>query len=276
MILEDQETAEYKKLIIVLKTKFNYSFENYALESFKRRVNRILFINKLDSITKLIEKLLLEKDFAEVVVKEITVNTTEMFRDPSFWRKLKTDIIPLIAKNEKIRIWHAACSSGEEVYSMAIVLKELDLLDRCSIIATDINDLVLEKAKQGIYSKKNMENNDSNYQRFTESTNSLSKYYSNHSPDFIKMNPELIKNITFKKHDLTTNVGISKYDLILCRNVMIYFNYNLQNSILKLFAESLFVKSYLAIGSKETIAWCDAAKLYVTFNAEEKIYQKIG
>ncbi len=275
MIL-DIDLAELKVITDVIKENHQYDFTDYAASSFKRRVLRAVELFKLKNIDELLLKIRSDKNFVDTLVNEITVNTTEMFRDPSFWRKLKEEIVPLITRNDRVRIWHAACSSGEEVYSMAIILQEMGLLDKCMITATDINDQVIDVAKKGIYPFRNLDVHESNYQRFSATTNNLSKYYTKINSDTVQFNPELIKNVTFKRHDLTKGEAFSKFDLILCRNVLIYFNFNLQNSVLNLFAESLYIKSYLAIGSKESIAWCESANLFKTVNAEEKIYQKQG
>lgn len=273
-MIEDIELKQLKNLIAHIKEKYQYDFTDYAMSSFKRRVIRLLEIFNLDSVESLIHKIDGEKSFIETVVKEITVNTTEMFRDPSFWRKLRDEIFPEINAVNKIRIWHAACSSGEEVYSMCIMLKELDLWDKCQIVASDLNEDVLDTAKKGVYFNRNMEVNEANYQRF-EGKKKLSEYYTQLNPELVQFDPRLISNVNFYKYDLVKNQPFSKFDLILCRNVMIYFNIELQNRVVELFDGSLFKGGYLAVGSKETIAWCNAAKNFSTISAEEKVYKKL-
>lgn len=270
----DVSIKEIKQIVAFVKQKYGYDFENYALESLRRRFSRILMLYNMSSVEPLIMKMAQDRAFTEQIVKEITVNTTEMFRDPAFWRKLKSDILPEISGNPKIRIWHAACSSGEEVYSMAILLNELNLLNKCQIVATDINDLMIERAQKGLYSKRNMELNESNYQRFLEKNSTLSQYYKEQDGDTVCLSPDLIANVTFRKHDLVTQDIFSKFDLIVCRNVFIYFNLSLQNNILKKFSDALFTNSYLALGAKESIAWCENSNLYNTHCLEEKIYKK--
>lgn len=269
----DIEVKDLKNLIAIIKERHNFDFSNYAMSSFKRRVDRVMQLYNFNTIEDLIQKLNKEKPFYEKFLKEITVNTTEMFRDPSLWRKLKNEIMPILSGNQNIRIWHAACSSGEEVYSMAILLKELNLLERAIIYATDINEDVLETAKSGLYNSRNMEINQSNFERFG-SNNKLSDYYEV-VDDKVKFDTNLIKNVKFTIHDLVNGTSFHKFDLILCRNVMIYFNLTLQDRAVSLFHESLFNNSFLAVGSKETIAWCKTADKFSTYCADEKIYRKI-
>jgi chemotaxis protein methyltransferase CheR len=273
-MMEDIELVQLKKLLSHLKEKFQYDFSDYTMSSFKRRVMRILELHGFDTVEALIKRLDSDKFFIDTVVKAITVNTTEMFRDPSFWRKLRDEIIPDLKTVNKIRIWHAACSSGEEVYSMCILLKELELLEKAEIVAIDLNEDVLSTAKKGVYFYRNMELNESNYQKF-EGKKKLSEYYTQINPEQVQFDPRLIENVTFHKYDLVRSLPISKFDLIICRNVMIYFNIDLQSRVVDLFDVSLFKGGYLAVGSKETIAWCKAAKNFSTICAEEKIFKKL-
>jgi chemotaxis protein methyltransferase CheR len=261
-----------KNLIRVVKETYNFDFSDYAISSFKRRVERVIMLYNVKNVDELTEKIKASKHICYDFVKEITVNTTEMFRDPSFWRKLKEDVIPNLATHNNIRIWHAACSSGEEVYSMAILLKEMGLLDRAIIHATDLNDDVIATAKSGTYSLRSMELNQSNYER-AGGKGKLDDYYVA-SKDRVTFDPELVKNVSFKVHDLAKDTLFSKFDLILCRNVMIYFNIALQDKVVAMFNEGLFSNGFLAIGSKETIAWCRSAEGYTTYCSDEKIYRK--
>ncbi|MBI4947915.1 MAG: protein-glutamate O-methyltransferase CheR [Bacteroidetes bacterium] len=264
---------EIKHLISFIKTTYRFDFNNYAFSSFKRRIERILAVYSIPNIESLTIKLQQNPVFFEEFLREITVNTTEMFRAPAFWRKLRNDVLPILAHYPSLRIWSAACSSGEEVYSLAIVLKEADLLHKTKILATDINDLVLQKGMNGTYPNRNMEVNEKNYQRF-EGKGKLSDYYSSKEENVV-FDKTLIENVSFKKFDLVQNEQYSKFDLILCRNVMIYFNPELQNKAIELFGNSLFMKGFLAVGEKETIAFCKSSDNFLTFSAEERIYQKI-
>jgi len=266
------ELKDIKNLVAVVKSKYNFDFGDYSVSSFKRRLERILELNSIQNSEELLGQIISSKTFFDKFLKDITVNTTEMFRDPSLWRKLKTEVLPILAQNQKIRIWHAACSSGEEVYSMAILLKEEGLLERTTLYASDINEDVLSVAQKGIYPLRNMEVNESNYARF-EGKGSLKDYYSVKEDKAI-FDPSLRVNVNFKIHDLVQGAAFSKFDLILCRNVLIYFNFSLQDRVIRLFQESLFMNGFLGVGSKETIAWCKSADKFSTFCPDERIYRK--
>lgn len=266
--------TELKKLTGSIQQKFGLDFSNYAMSSFKRRIQRLLEVKKLNSVDVLISKIENNSFSKDDFLHEITVNVTEMFRDPSFWRTLKTIIPNLFLNQDKIRIWHAGCSSGEEVYSMAILLKELELLDKAQIIATDIDNMILEKAKSGKIILRNMELNSKNYLRVNEEKGDLMKYYKVNN-DMAELDKELLQNVSFRTLDLVTAEPFSKFDLILCRNVMIYFNQTLQAKVLKLLHESLFNYAYMAIGTKENIIWCDIVNKFLIVNNEERIYKKI-
>lgn len=271
--MQDIDIADLKRITELIHQKYNYDFRNYAMSSFKRRVLRILELKKL-TIDALVKKLQESPAFMLEFLDELTVNVTEMFRDPSFWRVMREEIIPAILLNHsQFKIWHAGCSSGEEVLSMTILLKEMGILHDVSIIATDLDTTILDRAKTGIYSIKNMDLNEKNYIRF-QGTSSLKDYYKevNGMAHFDKT---LFTNVSFRKHDLVLGDIFNKFDLILCRNVMIYFNQSLQNEVLKKFHESLFKYGYLAIGSKESLIWCDYANRFIVVNNEEKIYKKI-
>ena len=272
--MQDIDIADLKRISELIYQKYNYDFRNYAMSSFKRRVLRIMELKKLN-VESLIKKLNDTPIFINEFLDELTVNVTEMFRDPSFWRIMREEIIPAILLNHKqFKIWHAGCSSGEEVLTMAIMLKEMGILHDVSLIATDLDTNILEKAKSGTYPIKNMELNEKNYIRFQGTASSLKDYYTEDN-GYAVFNKELLLNVSFRKHDLVLGEIFNKFDLILCRNVMIYFNQALQNEVLKKFHESLFKYGYLAIGSKESLIWCDYANRFIVVNNEEKIYKKI-
>jgi len=272
--MQEIHIVDIRKLAEVIKEKYNYDFTNYAMSSFKRRVSRILELYKFNSIDPLIKRISDSETYFQEFLSEITVNVTEMFRDPSFWRILRDKIIPNILLNhQKISIWHAGCSSGEEVYSMAIMLKEMGILESSKIIATDIDAVIIEKAKKGVYPIKNMDLNEKNYIR-VQGTEDFGKYYREKN-GYAYMDTSLVENVSFRIHDLVNGVVFSKFDIVLCRNVMIYFNQTLQNDVLKKLHESIFKYGYLAIGSKESLIWCEIANKFIVVNNEEKIYKKI-
>ena len=271
--MQEMDIVDLKKISEFIFQKYQYDFRNYAMSSFKRRVQRILELKKL-TVDGLIKKLTDTPSFINEFLDELTVNVTEMFRDPSFWRIMREEIIPAILLNHKqFKIWHAGCSSGEEVLSMAILLKEMGILDSVQLYATDLDTTILERARSATYSMKNMELNEKNYIRF-QGAGSLTDYYKAEN-GYAVFNKDLLANVNFRKHDLVLGEAFNKFDLILCRNVMIYFNQTLQNDVLKKFHESLFKYGYLAIGSKESLIWCDYANRFIVVNNEEKIYKKI-
>jgi len=272
--VQELDTVLVKKLAEKIKSSYGYDFTNYALSSFKRRVLRILEMHKISGIDSLIRKIENEAEFLEVFISEVTVNVTEMFRDPSFWRILRDKIIPnILINHDKLSIWHAGCSSGEEVYSMAILLHEMGILEDSKIIATDLDDEILKSAQKGVYSIKNMALNEKNYVRFRGENqfNDYMEIKNGHA----YMDQSLVKHVTYRKHDLVRGIAFNKFDIVLCRNVMIYFNQNLQNEVLKMLHQSLFKYSYLAIGSKESLIWCEIANKFVVASNEEKVYKKI-
>lgn len=267
------DIADLKKISEVVKVRYNYDFTNYAMSSFKRRIARILEMHNM-SIDTLVKKIGDSPEFFEDFLNEITVNVTEMFRDPSFWRIMRDDVIPAILLNhKKFKIWHAGCSSGEEVFSMSILLSEMGILDDVTIIATDLDTNILNRAKSGVYNLKSMELNEKNYIRY-QGAGELKDYYKVVNGQAV-FDSNLVRNVSFRKHDLVTGEVFNKFDLILCRNVMIYFNQKLQNEVLKKFHESLFKYGYLAIGSKESLIWCDIVNKFLVVNNEEKVYKKI-
>jgi chemotaxis protein methyltransferase CheR len=269
----DIDIADLKRISEFIYQKYNYDFRNYAMSSFKRRVLRIMELKKL-SVDALLKRLSDSPVFINEFLDELTVNVTEMFRDPSFWRIMREEILPAIMLNHKqFKIWHAGCSSGEEVLSMSIMLKEMGVLQDVTVIATDLDVNILEKAKSGMYPIKNMELNEKNYIRF-QGTRNFKDYYHEDNGNAV-FNKDLLMNVSFRRHDLVMGDIFNKFDLILCRNVMIYFNQSLQNEVLKKFHESLFKYGYLAIGSKESLIWCDYANRFIVVNNEEKIYKKI-
>ena len=268
------EVTDLRKITEVIKSKYRYDFSNYAMSSLRRRIQRILELYKMASVGQLIEKIESDAAFFDDFLSEVTVNVTEMFRDPSFWREIRDHVIPSILLNhESFSIWHAGCSSGEEVISMSILLHEMGIADQVNIIATDIDRPILEKARNREYSLKNMELNEKNYIRF-QGTSSLRDYYTEKNGKAV-MNPSLLDKVSYRSFDLVQGAVFNKFDLILCRNVMIYFNQNLQNTVLKRLHESLFKYGYLAVGSKESLIWCEIANKFIVVNNEEKIYKKI-
>lgn len=267
------ELEEITKLTDAIFTKYGYDFSNYAISSFKRRILMVLKKYGLKSVDKLIQKILFDPAFFEQFVLDITVNTTEMFRDPTFYKALKQQVIPFLATKPEFNVWHAACSTGEEVVSLAILLDQEGILNKAKIYATDINHVVLQKAATAAFPIRNQDFYHENYAK-TEFPGKLSDYYTIEN-GMMQFDKRLIQNVKFKHHDLARDVHFYKFDLILCRNVMIYFNQELQNRVFELLHNSLFMNGILCLGAKESLIWCKIADKFETVNSHEKIFRKI-
>ncbi len=268
------EIKELRKLITFIQENYGYDFSNYAISSFKRRVQRVMQLKKHDTVEMLIKSIKKDKGFFEDFLSYVTVNVTEMFRDPTFWKEIRDFTIPgLFETKDHLRVWHAGCSSGEEVLSMTIMLKEMNLLDKVTIVATDLDERIIDLAKSASFQSKNLEVNESNYTDFQGKFELLN--YCENINGKVKLDKSLLENVSFKVHDLVKEAVFDEFDLILCRNVMIYFNQMLQNSVLKKLHQSLDSNGYLSLGSKESIGWSQVSNKFRVVNNTEKIYQKI-
>ncbi|HYX06663.1 MAG TPA: CheR family methyltransferase [Bacteroidales bacterium] len=261
MTITDQDSQLF---LTTIKNFSGYDFSDYSEKSLKRRLAKVLIDNKMDIYT-LNASMKKNPVFLEKIVKDITVNTTELFRDPHIWHALKYKILPRYKHHKNINIWHAGCSTGQEVYSMMILLSELEMFDNAKIYATDLNADVLASAAKGVYKyrfnigyldnfDKVIKENPFNYDEYNDVP--YNKYFSiDKTKDIIKMHPFLTEKPVFKKHDLVKddNIFYIKFDIILCRNVIIYFNYNLQNQVFQLFHNNLYNDGTLILGMHETI-----------------------
>ena len=265
------ESADILNFIKALRDYGRYDFSNYSEKSFTRRVEKIMMDYKL-TIPELISRIKFDRNFLEQVVKEITVNTTELFRDPQVWHAIKYRILPRLASKREINIWHAGCSTGLEVYSMIILLNEMGMLHRCHIYATDLPTDVLKTAQKGVYSYRSiseyLENfnkvlceNPYNFDEHLVVTHE--KYFEfNKIKDIFKVKEEFLGLATFQKHDLVNdpNPFNVSYDIILCRNVLIYFNNTLQNKLFMDFWKYLDTYGSLVLGIHESIIGPPSAK----------------
>ena len=269
MTIQDEEID---LLLQDLFDVYGYDFTSYARASLRRRINRLFTLDKFPSFAEMRYRIINDADYFKHFVEEITVNVTEMFRDPSFFKLLRTTVLPDLATKPFIRIWHAGCSTGEEVFSMAIILKEANLLHKSLIYATDINPSVLAKAIKGIFSLHQMKQYSENYIS-SGGIKDFSTYYTANygQAKFLK---ELSEKIIFSTHNLVSDSSFNEFDLILCRNVLIYFDKDLQDRALTLFDESMSPLGYLALGSKETLKFSGIQTKYRALN-KEKIWKKI-
>jgi len=266
----ENEAIELRLLLDAIFLRYGYDFRDYAKASLKRRVHKRLQAAGLPHVSELTHQLLNDKSVFEQLLLDLTVNVTEMFRDPSFFRTLRERVLPQLAHREHIKIWHAGCATGEEVYSMAILLAEAGLLDRCRIFATDLNEVVLHQARQGIYPAKLLRAYTENYQRMG-GTRSFSDYYTARYDSAI-IDAGLKEHIVFSAHNLATDGVFSEVDLIVCRNVVIYFDQRLQDRVFGLFADSLTPGGLLCLGSKESIRFSRQAGRFGDFDRAERIY----
>lgn len=258
--------------MLAIKTKYDYDFTEYAEASIKRRISHFMNTNKIKSINELKDQLLSNEEFFESFIQNASVTVTEMFRDPKFYASLRNNVLPRLATYPMIRVWLAGCATGEEVYSIAILLKEEGLLDRSIIYATDINQNSLRIAREGIYHIDKMKDYTVNYiQSGGKST--FSSYYKANF-DAVIMNSRLKENMVFSPHNLTADKSFNEFQLIICRNVLIYFNQSLQNKILNLFYESLCMFGFLGLGNKESLLFTDKKKCFQEIDRKEKIYIK--
>jgi chemotaxis protein methyltransferase CheR len=228
-----------------------YDFTDYAKASLKRRISRLFYLDKFPSFAEFRYRLKFDKDYLRRVVEEVTVNVTEMYRDPAFYQALRTEVLPVLATHPFIRIWHAGCSTGEEVYSMAILLQEAGLLHKSLIYATDLNPGVLEKAQKGIFPIVTMKQYSENYIA-AGGKKDFSSYYTA-KYDRVKFSDELQAKMIFSTHNLVSDGSFNEFQLIMCRNVLIYFDKQLQDRVFRLFSDSLMQLGFLALGSKETL-----------------------
>lgn len=265
------ETNELQNLLIKVSEKYHIDLINYAPASLERRIERFLSLHHFDSLNSLTTKIVNDSAFYDLFIKEITVNTTEMFRDASCWYQIRSEIIPVLREMPSARIWHAGCSSGEEVFSMAILLKEEGVYDKVKIVASDLNRDIIEIAKKGNYSIKSYELNEDNYKK-AGGKKSLSDYIKMEDRNYT-INSNLLENVKFLKHDLSKGEVFSKFDLILCRNVLIYFNKQLQEQVFTLFKNSLFKRGSLIIGKKESMNYYSEVNRFIEVSPVEKIYR---
>lgn len=251
---------------------YGYDFKYYSKASLVRRINRLILLDKFPSIAEFRHRIKSDPAYIQRLVAQISVNVTEMFRDPGFYTALRKQVLPEIAAKPFIRIWHAGCATGEEVYSMAILLKEAKLLHKSLIYATDINHEAIEKASKGIFPMNQMKHYSENYIA-SGGTEEFSSYYTA-KYDRVIFNEELKQKMIFSTHNLVSDSSFNEFQLIMCRNVFIYFDKELQDKVLKLFDNSLEHLGYIALGSKETIKFSDISFKFKQLG-KEKIWRKI-
>ncbi len=269
----ENEKIEFDLILQAIYQKYGYDFRDYAKASIRRRLRYRLSQSNLKSISEMQHKLLHDKEFFDTLLLDLTINVTEMFRDPSFFKAIREIVIPELKKQPFIKVWHAGCSSGEEIYSTAVLLKENGIYESSLIYATDTNEIVLDKAKSGIFPIERMKDFTVNYRK-AGGLASFADYYTARYDNAI-MDNSLKKNIVFSNHNLVTDSVFGEMDMIMCRNVLIYFNRKLQDRVFKLFRDSLRSGGLLCLGSKETIRFSSYSDNFENVAEKEKIYRRI-
>lgn len=263
---------EIDLLLIDLLELYGYDFNYYSRESLKRRISKIFRLEKFGSFEQFRKRVRTDSEYIAHLVDRITVNVTEMFRDVSFFKELATQILPAMAHLPRIRIWHAGCSTGEEAFSVAILLHEMGLLEKSIIIGTDINPLVIEKANKGIFPTSLYQLYERNY-RLLGREMDFNNYFTPFENSY-EIKPLLSKHLLFNHHNLASGQYLNKFDLIVCRNVLIYFDNELRERVFGLFDLSLSPGAFLALGEKETIKSSAISGNYQQVG-KEKIWKKI-
>jgi chemotaxis protein methyltransferase CheR len=269
----ENERIEIKLLLEGLYLKYGYDFRDYAGAHLKRRLQYRRQASGMNSYSEMLHRLLYEKEFFYELLLDLSINVTDMFRDPWVYRKIRELVIPHLKTYPFIRSWHAGCSAGQEVYSMCILFHEEGMNPkRIQIYATDFNDLIIERAKKGVYPIDSVRDYTINYQK-AGGLNSFSDYYVA-DYDTVIINSPLSDRVLFSAHNLATDMVFAEMNIIFCRNVLIYFNKELQNRVIKMFYESLCPGGFLCLGSKESLKFTDYAHKFEVVAEKEKIYRK--
>lgn len=272
MVAPKTSEIEVALLLEAIYQKYGYDFRQYSQAHINRRISNRLLLSGINTISEMQVKVLHDEAFASLLLQDLSITVTEMFRDPEFYKALREKVIPILKTYSFIKIWHAGCSTGEEAYSMAILLKEEGLYDRTTIYATDFNQLALDKAKEGIFPNSLMKEYTVNYQR-AGGKEFFSDYYMS-DYDMAIMDQSLKKRIVWANHNLVTDSVFAEANMILCRNVLIYFNRSLQNKVQRLFADSLVNGGILALGTKESLRFSDFESSYTELDKKQKIFKK--
>ena len=268
----ENQMIEIQLLLDAVYLKYGYDFRSYAEASLKRRILRNLAFSGYRNVLELLHHVLYDKSCFEKLLLDLSINVTDMFRDPLFYRAIRDQVIPDLKKLPFIKVWHAGCASGEEVYSMAILFFEEGLQQKTRVYATDFNEKILIAAKEGKYSLEKMQAYTSNY-HLSGGKSSFGDYYAAQD-NYAAIHESFKENIVFAHHNLASDGPFGEMDLIFCRNVLIYFNRDLQNRVFHLFNESLGEGGYLCLGSKESLRYSTCSDDFEDVVSKEKIYRK--
>lgn len=267
------EQIEIGLLLDGLHRWYGFDFRGYVRSSLRRRILNRMRLDRIPTVTALLDRVLHEPGYVERLLGDFSIKVTEMFRDPAFFQSFREQVVPFLQGLPEIRIWHAGCASGEEVYSMAILLEEEGLAERVKLYATDMNASVIETAKRGAYPLKHMQLFTKNYLD-AGGTKAFSEYYST-DHQYAYFRPSLRDHIMFAQHNLVTDRSFNEFHVIICRNVLIYFDGELQNRVHDLFYNSLSVDGFLGLGNKESLLFLENGAVYEDFVPAERIYRKV-
>jgi chemotaxis protein methyltransferase CheR len=274
MMQSEIEDIEVDLLLEAVFRRYGYDFRSYARASVDRRIRQYVAKMRAPTISDLIPRVIHDEGAFSELAQQFSVSVTEMFRDPFVFRALREKVAPVLGTFPFVKAWAAGCATGEEVYSLAIVLKESGVYDRSTIFGTDFNDDALRKAKQGIYSTERIQEFTRSYQE-GGGTRSFAEYY-HASYDSASLDASLKERITFANHNLTTDNVFGEMNLVFCRNVLIYFNRELQERALRLFSESLVRGGFLVLGTKEDLRFSGVAGAFEVVDRAARIYKKKG
>jgi chemotaxis protein methyltransferase CheR len=271
-VSQDVRRIEVSLLLEAIYQRYGYDFRDYARASVERRLGQLLSDFGAETLSEITARLLREPEFFHQIVPYFSVSVTALFRDPFFYLALREKVMPMLRTWPHIKVWHAGCATGEEVYSVAILLKESGIYDRSMIFATDISQPALDTGRAGIYPLEILKKGSGNYQQ-AGGQGSLSDYY--HARyGAAAMDAELASRVTFARHNLAMDKSFGEMQMIVCRNVLIYFNEELQNTVLKLFLNSLEHGGYLCLGDKESLTFSEVRDHFVVVDEKARIYKK--
>ncbi len=269
---DELEKLEIDLLLEGIYRHYGLDFRNYSYPSVKRRVWRRVQAERLESISQLLSKVLHDANVLDRLFDDFSITVTEMYRDPGFFKSFRDNIVPLLKDCSTIRLWHAGCATGEEVYSMAILLYESELYSKTRIYATDMNEKSLARARAATFQLEQMQHYSRNYFK-AGGQNSLSEYYAA-GADTVTFHSFITKNIVFAQHNLVTDHSFNEFNAIICRNVLIYFDRKLQKRVCRLFYDSLAQPGFLGIGSKESLQLTGMSRSFGVVDHENKLYVK--
>jgi chemotaxis protein methyltransferase CheR len=253
--------------------RYGFDFREYAPASLRRRVWRRVEAEGLSTISALQDRLLHDPACMERLLLDLSINVTAMFRDPGFYLAFRRQVVPLLRTYPFTRIWVAGCSTGEEVYSLAILLQEEGVYERTRIYATDINESVLDRARSGVFPLEKMREYTQNYIA-AGGARAFSEYYLA-KYDGAQFQRALVDNVVFAQHNLVSDRSFNEFNVIVCRNVMIYFDRALQDRVHRLFYDSLVMFGVLVLGAKESMRFSPYASCYEELDAAERLYKKV-